>query len=137
MNISFVPPNHINDVWDAVEGFIAPAVKVTNGRYMLEDIHAATRKGDMQLWIAFTDEKDIIGCEVTAISEYPSRRFLTLLFTGGKELRSWRNEMTQVLLRWAEDSQCSGIEGCGREGWIKMLEPYGIKRGLIMFEKDL
>lgn len=137
MNISFVPPNHINDVWDAVKGFIAPAVAVTNGRYMLEDIHSATRKGDMQLWIAFTDEKDIIGCEVTAISEYPSRRFLTLLFTGGKELRSWRNEMTQVLLRWAKDSQCSGIEGCGREGWIKMLEPYGIKRGLIMFEKDL
>jgi hypothetical protein len=45
--------------------------------------------------------------------------------------------MMQILMRWAEDNQCSGIEGYGREGWIKMLEPYGVKRGLVMFEKDL
>jgi hypothetical protein len=137
VNISFVPPNHVNDIWDAVEGFIAPAVMVTNGRYMVEDVKAAAKNGDMQLWIAFTDDRDIIGCEVTAISDYPSRRILTLLFTGGKNIRSWRDEMTEVLLRWAEDSRCSGIEGYGKEGWIKMLEPYGIKRGLTMFEKDL
>jgi hypothetical protein len=137
MNISFVPPNHINDVWEAVEGLIAPAVKVTNGRYMVEDIQIAAKRGDMQLWIAFTEDRDIIGCEVTAISEYPSRRLLTSLFTGGNDLRSWRDKMMQVLVRWAEDNQCSGIEGYGREGWIKMLEPYGIKRGLTMFEKDL
>ena len=137
MNISFVPPKHVKDVWEAVEKFIAPAVAVTNGRYMVEDVHVAVKHGDMQLWIAFNDERDIIGCGVTAISEYPSRRLLTSLFTGGKDLRSWRNEMMQILLRWAEDNQCSGIEGYGREGWIKMLEPYGVKRGLTMFEKDL
>jgi hypothetical protein len=137
VNISFVPPNHIKDVWEAIEELIAPAIMVTNGRYMVEDVHVAAKRGDMQLWIAFTDERDIIGCEVTAISEYPSRRLLTSLFTGGNDLRSWRNEMMQVLVRWAEDNQCSGIEGYGREGWIKMLEPYGVKRGLTMFEKDL
>lgn len=137
MNISFVPFNHIDDVWEAVKGFIAPAVKVTNGRYMVEDIRIAAKRGDMQLWIAFTEDRDIIGCEVTAISEYPSRRLLTSLFTGGNDLRSWRDKMMQILVRWAEDNQCSGIEGYGREGWIKMLEPYGVKRGLTMFEKDL
>ena len=137
MNISFVPFNHIDDVWEAVKGFIAPAVKMTNGRYMVEDIRIAAKRGDMQLWIAFTEDRDIIGCEVTAISEYPSRRLLTSLFTGGNDLRSWRDKMMQILVRWAEDNQCSGIEGYGREGWIKMLEPYGVKRGLTMFEKDL
>jgi len=137
VNISFVPFNHIDDVWEAVKGFIAPAVKVTNGRYMVEDIRIAAKRGDMQLWIAFTEDRDIIGCEVTAISEYPSRRLLTSLFTGGNDLRSWRDKMMQILVRWAEDNQCSGIEGYGREGWIKMLEPYGVKRGLTMFEKDL
>jgi hypothetical protein len=45
--------------------------------------------------------------------------------------------MMGVLIRWAEDNECTGIEGYGRKGWIKMLEPYGVKENLIMFEKEL
>lgn len=137
MNISFVPPNHVDDIWDIVQSLLAPAVVLTNGRYMLEDIHIAAKSGDMQLWIAFTEDRSIIGCGVTSISEYPSRRLLTVLFVGGSNVRSWREDMINMLERWAKDNQCSGIEAYGREGWAKVLESYNIKRGLTMFEKDL
>lgn len=137
MNISLVPVDHINDVWDSVKHLLAPAVSVTGGRYMLYDVYVGIHTNKMQLWIAFSDDKQIVGCEVTTITDYPSRRLLTSLFTGGKSLRLWRDEMMEVLLRWAEDNECTGIEGYGRKGWIKMLEPYGVKQTLIMFEKDL
>lgn len=137
MNVSLVPVEHINDVWDSVKQLLAPAVRVTAGRYMLYDVYVALQQSKMQLWIAFNDDREIIGCQVTTITDYPSRRILTSLFTGGKVLRMWRDEMMSVLLRWAEDNECTGIEGCGRKGWIKMLEPYGVKQGLTMFEKDL
>ena len=137
MNISLVPKDHVNDVWDSVKTFIAPAVKVTNGRYMLYDVYIAVQTGSMQLWIAFDDDKEIIGCEVTAITDYPSRRVLTSLFTGGRNIRKWRDQMMDVLIHWAEDNQCTGIEGYGKKGWIKMLEPYGVTSSLMMFEKDL
>jgi hypothetical protein len=137
MNISFVPPSHINDVWDVVGEILAPAVVLTNGRYVVEDVRVAARAGDMQLWIAFTDERNIIGCVVTAISEYPSRRLLTVLFVAGNKVRSWRNGITEVLSRWGKDNECSGIEAYGRYGWVKMLESYNIKRGLTMMEKDI
>lgn len=137
MNISLVPVDHINDVWDSVKHLLAPAVSVTGGRYMLYDVYVGIQTNKMQLWIAFNDDKQIVGCEVTTITDYPSRRLLTSLFTGGKSLRLWRDEMMEVLLRWAEDNECTGIEGYGRKGWIKMLEPYGVKQTLIMFEKDL
>lgn len=137
MNFSIVPIEHINDVWDSVKDYLLPAVKVTNGRYMLYDVYIAVQRGKMQLWIAFTDDKEILGCEVTEITDYPSRRILTSMFTGGVKIRQWRDEMMEVLVRWAEDNQCTGIEGYGRKGWIKMLEPYGVKENLILFEKEL
>lgn len=137
MNVSLVPADHVDAVWDSVKGFLIPAVRVTGGRYMLFDVYAATKSGDMQLWIAFDDERDILGCEVTRVTDYPSRRVLTSLFTGGRNIRLWKDPMMGVLVRWAEDNQCTAIEGYGRKGWSKMLDSYGVKQTLILFEKDI
>jgi len=137
VNVSLVPIDHVNDVWEKVGHMLSPAVSVTNGRYMLYDVYVAVQRGTMQLWIAFTDDREILGCEITTITDYPSKRVLTSLFTGGTDIRLWRDEMMMFLLRWAKDNECEAIEGYGRKGWIKMLEPYGVIKGLTMFEKDL
>lgn len=137
MNVSLVPPEYINDVWDTVKVFLKPAVEVTNGRFMLYDVYSFSQMGRYQLWIAFDDDKQIMGCEVTTVTDYPSKRVLTSLFTGGNDIRSWRNQMIDVITKFAKDQDCEAIEGHGRKGWIKLLEPYGVKRGLTMFEKDI
>lgn len=137
MNVSLVPGSHVESVWDSVKDFLAPAVKVTNGRYMLYDVYAAIKADRMQLWIAFNDDREVLGCEVTSITDYPSRRILTSVFTGGRKISLWKNEMMGVLVRWAEDNQCTAIEGYGRKGWIRMLDAYGVKQSLILFEKDI
>jgi hypothetical protein len=137
VNVSLVPGSHVDSVWDSVKDFLAPAVKVTNGRYMLYDVYSAIKSDRMQLWIAFNDDREVLGCEVTSITDYPSRRVLTSVFTGGRKISLWKNEMMGVLVRWAEDNQCTAIEGYGRKGWIRMLDAYGVKQSLILFEKDI
>jgi effector-binding domain-containing protein len=137
VNVSLVPGDHIDAVWDSVKDFLTPAVKVTNGRYMLYDVYAAIKAERMQLWIAFNDEREVLGCEVTSITDYPSRRVLTSVFTGGRKINLWKNEMMGILVQWAEDNQCTAIEGYGRKGWIRMLDAYGVKQSLILFEKDI
>jgi len=137
VNVSLVPENKIDDVWESVKGFLIPAIRVTSGRYMLYDVYVALKRAEMQLWIAFDDEREIIGCEVTSITDYPSRRVLTSLFTGGRNIRLWKDPMMGVLVRWAEDNECTAIEGYGRKGWLKMLDAYGVKQTLILFEKDI
>lgn len=137
MNLSLVPVDHIDNVWDSVKDFLIPAVKVTNGRYMLYDVYSALKSANMQLWIAFGEDLKIIGCEVTIITNYPSRRVLTSLFTGGRNISLWKDPMMAVLVRWAEDNECTAIEGYGRKGWLRMLDSYGVKQSLIMFEKDI
>ncbi len=137
MNVSLVPANCVDDIWDKVKQYLLPAVKVTGGRYMLYDVYSGLKSGSMHLWIAFDDEKEILGCEVTTITDYPSRRVLTSLFTGGRKIQLWKHEMMGVLVRWAEDNQCTAIEGYGRKGWVRMLDSYGVKQSLILFEKDI
>lgn len=137
MNVSLVPADCIEDIWGAVKDLLQPAVQVTGGRYMLYDVYAALKAGEMNLWIAFGDDRQVVGCEVTRITDYPSRRVLTSLFTGGRNIRLWKDPMMGVMVRWAEDNQCTAIEGYGRKGWLKMLDAYGVKQTLILFEKDI
>lgn len=137
MNVSLVPADCIEDIWGAVKDMLQPAVQVTNGRYMLYDVYAALKAGEMNLWIAFGDDREILGCEVTRITDYPSRRVLTSLFTAGRNIRLWKDPMMGIMVRWAEDNQCTAIEGYGRKGWLKMLDAYGVKQTLILFEKDI
>ena len=137
MNVSLVPADCVEDIWGAVKDLLQPAVQVTNGRYMLYDVYAALKTGEMNLWIAFGDDREILGCEVTRVTDYPSRRVLTSLFTGGRNIRLWKDPMMGIMVRWAEDNQCTAIEGYGRKGWLKMLDAYGVKQTLILFEKDI
>lgn len=136
MQVSLVPPDHIDAVWAEVKPWLEPAVAVTNGRYTTQDVHRLLAENRLTLWIAF-DDSGIHGCQVTQIIDYPSRRVLGSLFTAGRRLRQWREPMMSVLLRWAADTDCTAIEGQGREGWIKLLEPYGCRITQICFERDV
>lgn len=137
MNVSIVPKQHIDDVWDSVRNQILPAVKVTNGRYMLYDVYMALKQGAYQLWICFDDEQKIESSVVTSIVDYPSKRVLSVLFVGGKDVARWKDDTMQILVRWAEDNKCAAIESYGRKAWGRIMNTYGIKPGLIMFEKDI
>jgi hypothetical protein len=137
MNVSFVPPDQINYIWGTVGALLAPAVVLTNGRYLVEDVRVGILNGTMQLWITFDNNNDIIMCVVTKVSEYPSRKILCIMFAGGKNPQSCVGEVIGILERWGRDNKCSGIEYGGRKGWIRLLEPYGFKRNLDTYEKDL
>lgn len=137
MKVSLVKIEHINAVWDRVRAFLEPAVAVTNGRYTTYDVYVLLQTSKMSLWVAFDDDGVINGIQVTAITDYPSKRALTSVFTGGIKLRSWREPMMQMLQSWAKDNGCEVIEGYGREGWVKMLQPYGVRITQVAFEKEV
>lgn len=136
MRVSLVPAAYLDDIWAEVGSMLEPAVAVTNGRYTVDDVRRLLMQDHMTLWIAF-DEIGIRGCEITRIIDYPSKRVLCSVFTAGQHLRHWREPMMAVLLKWANDVGCSAIEGQGRPGWVKLLEPYGCKPMMMTFEKDV
>ena len=137
MMVSAVPADHIDNVWNEISSMVKDACRVTNGRYTSYDVYIALMQDNMTLWIAFDEDKKIHGVHITQIIDYPSKRVLASMFTAGKRLREWRDEMMTLMVCWAQDHDCEAIEGMGRTGWIKMLEPYGVKRVMTMFEKEV
>lgn len=137
MIVTLVPFEHVDQVWADVRPKLEPAVAVTNGRYTTWDVYVLLQQQRMQLWVALTDENIVQGIEVTQIIDYPSKRVLASLFTGGDRLREWREPLMAVLIRWARDNGCEALEGHGRAGWLRMLAPYGVKAGLVHFEKEI
>jgi len=134
--VTYVPIEYVDAVWNAVAPLLEGAVRVTSGRYTVYDVYVAVQQSRMQLWIAVQEDQTIVGAQITQITEYPSKRMLASLFTGGSAIRGWRDLMMQQLEDWARANQCAGIEGQGRAGWVKLLERYGVKSRLIAFEKD-
>tara|TARA_R110002049_G_scaffold242832_1_gene416636 strand:+ start:55 stop:495 length:441 start_codon:yes stop_codon:yes gene_type:complete len=126
MKVSMVPREHVTDIWDAVRPHLKKAADYTYGRYEVDDILDRITDYDHTLWIAF-DEESIKGAVVTMMAQYPRKKYLDMVFTGGVELKSWKAPMLDLLQKWAFDNKCSGIECTGRPGWAKIFKADGHK----------
>jgi len=126
MKVSMVPTKHVTDIWDAVSPHLKKAADYTYGRYEVDDILDCITDYDYTLWIAF-DEESIKGAVVTMMAQYPRKKYLDMVFTGGVELESWKAQMLDLLQKWAFDNECSGIESTGRPGWAKIFKTDGHK----------
>jgi hypothetical protein len=133
MEISIVPVEHIDSVWPSVEQYLKGAADYTYGRFTVEDIKNRLYTAPQQLWIAY-DKEIIYGAVVTEITQYPQMRTLVMHFTGGVELPKWKNEMLQMLQRFAKDQGCNVIESYGRIGWEKVFKNDGFKSRFMFYE---
>lgn len=139
MIVSYVPPEYLDTVWGTAGAMIRPAAEFNGGRYTVRDAYRGITSGNMQLWIIFDDEdeeKKIYGAVVTVITNYPSKKFLTILMVGGSKMYRWIEQLSDVMEKWARDNECSGVEGYGRIGWKKLLKKFGGSTQISVFEKE-
>ena len=109
------------------------AAEYTYGRYLAEDIKDSVLHYDHTLWIAF-DEEGIKGAVVTRFADYPRKRCLDMVFTGGLNLPSWKTPMLDLLQKWGYDNHCDCIESNGREGWSRIFKDDGYTKMCTMYE---
>lgn len=123
--VALVPPDHVEEAWPIALPFMERAAEYTYGRYTADDILDSVTQYDHQLWLTFREGGDAKGAAVTTIKQYPRKRFLDLTFIGGDDGMAWKNEMLDVLRRWARDNHCDGIESSGRLGWARIFKSDG------------
>lgn len=133
IRITLVPSDRIMDAWTMVEPFMELAADVTNGRYQSTDILEALLHLNHDLWVVF-DETRVYGAVVTALKQYPQKKYLELAFIAGEDGHSWKDQMLDILRRWAYDNSCDGIESCARLGWAKIFKDDGYRPMWQMFE---
>jgi len=124
MQVTMVPREHVDSVWNQVKGYLEKAAEYTHGRYDVNDIYDAVMDYDHTLWIAFT-EQEIKGAVVTTFSHYPKKKYLVMTFCGGVELDQWKGPMLKLLQHFAHDTHCDGVEATARLGWTKIFRNDG------------
>ena len=133
MRLAVVPPENLGLVWQKVEPLLKPAIDQSGGRYTVDSTRSAITKRDMQLWIAFTEDGDILAAMTSCITVYPSLTMLAVVHCGGRMMGLWLHSMSQVET-WAKEQGCEGVEIAGRAGWEKALPGYA-KAGTLIERK--
>lgn len=135
MKCSMVPPSLLSTCLDQVGPILLRAVQRTRGRWKIHDALDQIDLGHQQLWIAF-DGQRIMGVVTTRVVPYPHRKMLEIVYCAGDSLKEWMSDMLDLLDHWREDNGCQGTELVGREGWTKLLEPFGFRKTYVVMEKS-
>ncbi len=124
MQVTMVPNEQVEKTWPQIEPYMEGAAKHTYGRFTADDIREQILHSGYYLWIAY-DEKSIKGAVVTNFTMYPHKKYLDMVFTGGIDIKDWKDPMLTMLRSWAKVNECDGIESTGRPGWAKIFKQDG------------
>lgn len=126
MQVSLIPTEHAEEVWNRTYDFMDQAARHTHGRYTAHDILDSITQYDHHLWVAFVGE-EIKGITITCFKQYPRMLCLDMVFCAGDEGMEWKAPMLKMLQHWAYDNDCERIESSGRIGWSKIFKDDGYK----------
>jgi|TARA_R110000765_G_C18807702_1_gene594320 hypothetical protein len=135
--ISLVPSDKIGLIWDQAEKYLKKSASRSNGRTRIEDIFHDLISSKTHLWVIFdTGDLSIVGVQITLFNNYPTgKKMLCLEHTAGKNMQEWVENGIDLIIKFAKDNQCDGIEGIGRHGqwnWVKNKK--GWKRPATFYE---
>lgn len=136
MKIALIAPANLGEVLGEVGPILVRATDRSGGRWTVPDVLDHVEGGHQHLWIAFDDER-IWGVVTTRFVVYPKFKRLEIVFTAGDDLKSWMRPMLDVLERWCQDNNATGIECVGREGWTRVLAPEGFVQTYVVMEKKV
>jgi hypothetical protein len=129
-----VPAAAVPSLWPSARRFIERALAEGGGHLLAEDVLAALRRREMQLWVLRSGDV-LVGALVTEIVRWPRRTVCRLVLAGAQD--GWRETWLPwrgLLERWAREEGCASIEIYGRPGWARLV-PGARKR--VVLEWDL
>jgi hypothetical protein len=68
MQVSLVPPDHIDICWDEISSHLGKSIGTAHGRYTMDDILKEAKSFEQHLWVVFDDTKISLNNKVYVIS---------------------------------------------------------------------
>jgi hypothetical protein len=94
---------------------VRSAIANSGGRYEAEHILAALQRAEMQVWAVMGER--ITAVVLTEVRTYPTGlKALNIFGVAGQALGEWKHLIAD-LEKYATESGCGLMEGCGRDGW--------------------
>lgn len=101
------------------------ALEDSRGRVDVIEVYIDLMKNDQTLWLALSEDNEIIGCCTVRIIQYATFNACNLENIAGENMEEWIWEGFEVLSRYARDMKCQRLEGQGRPGWERFLKREG------------
>ena len=137
MRISLVPEKAIGHVWKDVEGILDKAVDTVKNKSSVIDILNGVFDGTYVLWVVLDEDDKIVAAFTTRLIVYPQRKALALDWVGGTQMKEWEDQLIETMKRYANELDCSHLEGYGRKGWGRALKKYGFYPEYIAYRMEL
>lgn len=135
--ISGITSDKIEDVWPICKEYIDLGNSKSRDEMDVEDIYDRLLHTQMQLWLVFDENSEVISCLTTEVILYPQKKTCRIVTLGGKDLDLWVDKFLDTLEEWAIQAGCEAIETSCRKGFIKKLEKFGYEHTYTVLGKEL
>lgn len=141
MNLEFtlVPYGHISYAIPSLMKYLDKSEYWADGRAGVDDIVKFVMTGQMQLWLVFSPDDNVIyGHVITEIKQYPQKKMLVVQYCAGESnyMQYVGDKVFDTLDRYSVDAGCTGIEFFGRHGWLPYAKKHGYKAKIVVYEKN-
>ena len=135
--IGIVKPKDLRNREKEFKKFIDKAMPYNSGEMSTEDVFKGVYKGDYSLWACLDSNGSLQSVMVFNVISFPQKRALNIMVVVSDNMELNRDEFMKAAEIFAKQNDCSSIYLHGREGWGRVLEPYGYKQPYIVLEKKL
>tara|TARA_R110000787_G_scaffold55180_2_gene127573 strand:- start:1404 stop:1802 length:399 start_codon:yes stop_codon:yes gene_type:complete len=132
-----VPSKAVRHVWKDVEKILKKSVATAKDKSNTIDVLAGILNGVYVLWVVMDEEDSIIAAFTTRLLVYPQRKALALDFVGGTRMKEWNDQLIDTMRKYANELECSHLEGYGRKAWGRSLQKYGFYPEYIAYRMEL
>ena len=137
MRVSLVPTEAVGHVWKDVDRVLKKSVATVKDKSDMIDILDGIYDDTYVLWVVIDEQDDVIAAFTTRLIVYPQRRALALDWVGGTRMKEWEDQLIDTMRRYANELDCSHLEGYGRKGWGRALKKYGFYPEYIAYRMEL
>tara|TARA_R110002167_G_C12464943_1_gene633071 strand:+ start:88 stop:486 length:399 start_codon:yes stop_codon:yes gene_type:complete len=132
-----VPSKAVRHVWKDVEKILKKSVATAKDKSDTIDVLAGILNDVYVLWVVMDEEDSIIAAFTTRLLVYPQRKALALDFVGGTRMKEWNDQLIDTMRKYANELECSHLEGYGRKAWGRSLKKYGFYPEYIAYRMEL
>ena len=141
MDIVYIPLKDIDKVWVLAKPYIDDALAYSNGHHHSEHFKDLLKKGKLQLWLLWDNDKNTIkekmtGVVVSEIVIRSIKKVFHLPIVTGKNRQKWQH-LIEKLEEFAKDQGCDCMELVARPGWQKILDKHKYFKTHVVLEKNL
>jgi len=137
LKVSLVPSKAVRHVWKDVEKILKKSVATAKDKSDTIDVLAGILNDVYVLWVVMDEDDSIIAAFTTRLLVYPQRKALALDFVGGTRMKEWNDQLIDTMRKYANELECSHLEGYGRKAWGRSLKKYGFYPEYIAYRMEL